>query len=202
MPRAATHPASPPAEVTYEEYMAMPISNQHVEVVDGVIVVMPGATYKHNRIQARIQRGVEDFVSGRGLGLVLPCPSDVIIRKRPKLCVRQPDASYFGSTRAGFDADADPDRVQRANQDGRLGPDLVVEVLSPGQNEKTLADKLADYASIEVDEVWFADPETKTIRVLARDGDAYRHAGEFGIGDRLVSAVLPGLDLDVAAIFE
>lgn len=47
-----------------------------------------------------------------------------------------------------------------------IAPDLVVEVLSAGQNETTLAEKLADYVSIEVREVWPADQGAKSVRVL------------------------------------
>ena len=54
---------------------------------------------------------------------------------------------------------------------------------------------------VQVDEVWFVDPEAKAIRVLAREGAGYRLAGEYGAGDRLAWAALPGVDLDVAAVF-
>lgn len=77
----------------------------------------------------------------------------------------------------------------------------MIEILSPGQNERTPAGLLSDYAAIEVAEVWFADQKAKSVRILARDGGEYRLAGEFRSEDRIISTVLPTLDLDVAAIF-
>jgi Uma2 family endonuclease len=197
MARATGSPPATSHEVTYEEFMRMPETHQHVEVVDGVIVVMPGATFKHQIVQGKFFTSLDGYVTRHDLGLVIAAPADVIIRKRPKLQVRQPDVMFFSDLRAGFHAAADPDRLQEEE----VKPDLAVEVLSPGQNETPLADKLADYASIQVDEVWFADQAQKSIRVLAREGDGYRLAGEFGPGTRLISRVLPGLDLAVDAIF-
>ncbi|MDB5352329.1 MAG: hypothetical protein JWN86_3576 [Planctomycetota bacterium] len=197
MTRATTTPKRATKEVTYEEYMAMPETNQFVEVVDGVIVEMAGPTVVHQVVSGRIYRKVDRYVEDRDLGLVIMGPADVLIRELPKLRIRQPDVMFFSDERAGFRVTGDPDRVTH----DRISPSLAVEVLSPGQNERTLADKLADYASIQVEEVWFADQETRTIRVLAREGGGYRPSGEFGIGDRVVSAVLPGIDLDVAAVF-
>ena len=103
--------------------------------------------------------------------------------------------------RAGFDTQADLDRVQKAKREDTLAPDLVIEVLSSGQNERDLAVKLDDYASIQVEEIWFAVQKTKMIRVMAREGSEYGLAGEYRIGDRVTSAVLAEIDVDVAALF-
>ena len=175
----------------------MPETNQPTEVVDGVVVIMPGPTFLHQMIAGNLYLLIRGFVQQHDLGLAFGNPIDLIIRKLPKLRVRQPDLSFFSNARAGFLATSDPNRLFAE----AIAPSLVVEILSPGQNETTLAEKLADYASIAVDEVWFVDQVGRSIRVLARDGGAYRLAGDFSSQDRLISAVLPGLDLDVAATF-
>ena len=190
-----------PFEVTFQEYLALPETSQHVEIIDGVIYVMAGPTFLHQRILIQLLMRMSLHVEQHGLGLILVAPCDVIVRTKPKLRVRQPDLLFFSNVRAGFNAAADPARVQQSNRDGTLAPDLVVEVLSPGQNERTLAVKLADYASIETEEVWCVDQEAKSIRVLTRDGPGYRQSGEFRAGDRIASNVLPEIDLDLAMIF-
>ena len=188
---------SSPYEVTYDDYMAMPETNRHVEVVDGVIHVTAAATPYHQKVSANIQFELEVATRRTDLGLVLPAPLDVVIRRRPKLRVRQPDLVYYSNARAGFRVGDRLDLIL----DGTHKPDLVVEILSPGEDERTLAGKLADYGSIEIDEVWLADQAAKSIRVLARDGAGYRPAGENCAGARIASAVLGGIDLDPAAIF-
>ena len=188
---------SSPYEVTYDDYMAMPETNRHVEVVDGVIHVTAAATPYHQKVSANIQFELEVATRRTDLGLVLPAPLDVVIRRRPKLRVRQPDLVYYSNARAGFRVGDRLDLIL----DGTHKPDLVVEVLSPGQDEQTLSDKLADYASIEVEEVWFADQDAKSIRVLVRDGGGYRLAGEYGTGAVVLSTVLSGIRLQVATLF-
>lgn len=188
-------------EVTYDDYMAMPETNQHVEIVDGVIYVMGGPTVRHQRVIINLLMALSSPLRLGDRGLLLMAPCDVIVRKKPKLRVRQPDLMFFDNTVAGFDTRVELDRVQKAIHDGTLAPSLVIEVLSPGQNERTLAGKLADYASIEIPEIWFVDQEAQSIRLLARAGAAYRMDREYLAGDRIASTVLPGIELDLAAIF-
>lgn len=188
---------SSPFEVTYDDYMAMPETNQRVEVVDGVIYVMPGPTIFHQVLQDNLFDSLRSEGRRLGLGLFVSAPLDVIIRKRPKLRVRQPDILFFSDATAGVRV---IDHLGLIH-DGTLKPDLVVEVLSPGQNERTLASKLADYSLIEVKEVWFVDQGAKSVRVLVREAAGYRPVGESRAGDRLNSTVLPGIEMDLAAIF-
>lgn len=188
-------------EVTYDDYMAMDETNQHVEIVDGVIHVFKSPTIQHQVVVGNFLTQMIPHLRRERTGLFLHGPCDVVIRKLPKLSVRQPDLFYFSNVTAGFDTETWIDRVQEASHAGTLSPALVIEVLSPGENERTLAGKLADYASIEINEVWFADQEAKSICVLVREGAAYRPAGEFQAGDSIVSIILPGLDLDPTAIF-
>lgn len=188
-------------EVTYDDYMAMPECNQHVEIVDGVIFVMGGPTVRHQRVVFNLLMALSSPLRLGERGVLLMAPCDVIIRKKPKLRVRQPDLMFFDNATAGFDTRVELDRLQEAIYDCTLAPLLVAEVLSPGQNERTLAGKLADYASIEIEEVWFVDQDAKSVRVLVRDGSIYRSSGEFHAGDRIASNVLPGMELDPATIF-
>src|SRR5262249_14962232 len=63
-------------------------------------------------------------------------------------------------------------------QDGRIhsAPQLIVEVLSPSNIRSEREEKLADYASLGVPEVWFIRRD-RTIEVLyLEDGALRRHA--------------------------
>ncbi len=46
------------------------------------------------------------------------------------------------------------------------GPELVVEILSPGNSRAKIEGKLADCAHIGVGECWLVAPEGQTIEVL------------------------------------
>ena len=72
---------------------------------------------------------------------------NLIIRRRP-LTARIPDLAVFQIATI----------VER---DGRIhsAPHLIVEVLSPANTRRERAEKLADYASPGVPEVWVFSPE-------------------------------------------
>lgn len=193
----ATKSATAPAEITYEAYQAMPVEKRRCEVVDGVLTIMPSPRFTHQRIQGHLGRGLEDFAEAHDLGIVILAPADIIIRKRPKLRVRQPDVLYFSNARAGFRVASDLDRLQ----DEGIAPDLVVEIASPNDRPGAWADKLADYASILVPEVWRVVPEARAIEVLALRAGRYERAGLFGQADQVSSSVLPGLALPVGPLF-
>ena len=108
----ATTPSAPPAEVSYDDYMAMPESNLPVEVVDGVLIDMPTPSYSHQDVQLAIAVPLRADVRANGLGLIVVSPADLVIRRKPKLRIRQPDVMFFSDARSGFDCAADPNRLQ------------------------------------------------------------------------------------------
>jgi Uma2 family endonuclease len=188
-------PSTGSREVTYERYRRLPEMKRRYEIVDGIIEMSPTPTFWH-QVTRGILRTLDDFVTQHDLGLVIQAPADVVIRKVPKLQTRQPDVLYFSDARAGFRCREDPDRLQASE----IAPDLVLEIRSPSETPGRWAKKLADYASIQVREVWRAERKTRTIEVLVLRGDLFEPAGRFVPGDAVRSVLLPGLDLPVAAV--
>jgi Uma2 family endonuclease len=81
------------------------------------------------------------------------------------------------------------------------GPDLVIEVLSPGDTRKEMEKKLTDYARIGVRECWFVSIEAETVEVLQLSIKGVKRLGLYGPGDLVRSAVLPGLALPIKKLF-
>ena len=134
---------------------------------------------------------VKQFVRENRLGVVIFAPVDVIIQSDP-LRVRQPDLLFVSNERAEI-------LGKRGQIEG--GPDLVVEILSPSNTRPYIERKLADYARIDVLECWLVDIENRTVEVLRQESGEWRQVYTRGESERLESAVLPGLELDIAAIF-
>ena len=111
--------------------------------------------------------------------------------QRDKLRVRQPDMEFTSNERASILGD----RIEG-------GPDLVVEILSPSNTRAYMESKLADYALLNVLECWLVSPIDRNIEVLRLEGGQWQRAYIRGTGERLDSAVLPGLELDIAGIFQ
>lgn len=159
------------------------------EVVDGEVIVAGPSLY-HQIVSGNINDPLRAFVRGNQLGRVVFAPVDVIVRRDP-LRVRQPDLLYVSNERA----DILGDRIEG-------GPDLVVEIIPPSNTRTEIESKLADYASINVRECWLVYPQVHVAEVLRLVGGEWQRAYIRGSGDRLESAVLPGLELDIADFFE
>jgi Uma2 family endonuclease len=85
---------------------------------------------------------------------------------------------------------------------GCLGaPDLVVEVLSPGNNAKELRNKYEVYEQSGVKEYWIVSPQDETFLIYTLVDGHYQPSRVMTYGDTVVSSVLPGFSLDIAALF-
>ena len=84
------------------------------------------------------------------------------------------------------------------NQACPVPPELVIEIISPGQTIKDFEDKTKDYFNAGVNRVWVVDPELVSITVFFPDGTRQIYEGDTKIVDEL----LPGLELSPQVIFE
>jgi len=103
---------------------------------------------------------------------------------------RKPDVAFVSHQRL-------PDgRVP--DGDLRVTPDLVVEVLSPGNSGVELQDKLDEYLAAGIGIVWIVNPDRRTIRVYRSDGTTRLFREADTIADE---ALLPGFSLRVGDVF-
>ena len=175
------------AVLTYEDYRNAP-DDERYELLEGELVLTAAPNLAHQKVLFRMARLVEDFVLERGLGEVFIAPTDVVLSDTN---VVQPDVLFVSKDRKSI---LGADNIRGA-------PDLVVEVISPSNPERDLVRKREIYARHGVGEYWIADPDARSMRVMVLEGEAYRVAGEYGIGDTLTSSTLKGLDLVVGDVF-
>ena len=80
-----------------------------------------------------------------------------------------------------------------------FAPDLAVEVLSPGNTQQEMDEKLRNYFASGVRLVWYLDPASRTARVYTGPGKC-AHLGE---EDTLEGgAVVPGFQLAIREWFD
>jgi Uma2 family endonuclease len=174
--------------VTYEEWLRMPeVEDAIEEVVNGEIRIMPPAKWEHRRITELTRRTLErqldtdrfSFAEG-SFGL--------IIRKTP-LTSRIPDLAVF-------------ELATVVERDGYIysAPQLLVEVLSPSNNRREREEKLADYASLGVPEVWVISPEARTVEVLYLEDNYLRSSQILNTGT-LTPKLFPHVSVDIASIW-
>lgn len=151
--------------VTYEEWLRMPeVKGAKEEVVNGEIRIMPAPSWNHSEILDSLSHLIAFQVDWRKVK-VRASQFNLIIRRQP-LTAREPDLAVFHASTI-------------VEQDGRIHspPQLIVEVLSPANTHRERNEKLADYASLAVPEVWEIAPKDRTVEVLyLEDGQYRRHA--------------------------
>jgi Uma2 family endonuclease len=175
--------------LTYEEYLKGPEIKARYDIVDGVMVMAPSPTLEHQKILRQLFLSLHQFVAERELGEVLFAPLDVLVQQEP-LRTRQPDLLFVSSERAEI-----------LGQIVEGAPDLVAEVLSPGNSRADIEAKLADYAELGIRECWLASPEARSVEVLGLREWSWARIGMWGIGDQVQSEVLAGLTLPVEDLF-
>jgi Uma2 family endonuclease len=175
--------------VTYEEWLAMPEPRDaREEIVNGEIRLMPPPKALHGLIIDNLFFLLRSQVDPREIR-VRASTFGILIRKNPPTA-RIPDLAVF---LAGAEVE----------EDGLIlsAPQLAVEVLSPANTRRERQEKLDDYASIGIPEVWVISPEGRTVELLILESGQLVRAGLFGNGDILKPRLFPHVQIDIAQIW-
>jgi Uma2 family endonuclease len=81
-------------------------------------------------------------------------------------------------------------------------PDLVVEILSPGNNKKEIKDKFELYESNGISEYWVVFPSEQTLVIYTLQNGKYEPGRMLTVGDIAQSKVVPDFSLDLKEVFE
>jgi Uma2 family endonuclease len=130
--------------MTEAELMALPRDGWKRELVDGEIVVSPAGA-PHGSIIVEVTGQLRDHVKPRGLGHLFDSSTGCWM---PSGNLRVPDVSFVSH-----------ERMPGGVAEGFLEvvPDLVVEVLSPGDSQRRILDKVGEYLAAGVRMVWVVD---------------------------------------------
>jgi len=91
----------------------------------------------------------------------------------------------------------------KIDEKGCLGaPDIIVEILSPGNSKRELQNKFELYQEAGVLEYWIVAPAEEFIIIWYLKNGEYRQSKPFAAGQMITSAVLPGFQLDTTEIFK
>jgi Uma2 family endonuclease len=159
---------SPPGLLTADELLQLHIPDKRVELVRGVLVVREPPGGRHGRIAMNLGVELANYVRSRDLGVVYAAETGFTLTRHPDT-VRAPDVAFVRSDRL-----RSPEPIGFPN----LAPDLVVEVLSPGDRPGEILAKVADWLSAGTRLVWVIDPERRLARVYRQDGSERIVAGD------------------------
>jgi Uma2 family endonuclease len=180
--------ATAPHLLTYEEWLHMPtVEDGTDEVVNGVLRFAPPARYPHAEIIQRLIVALLPQIDRQVVGL-LGSNLGLMISREPLTC-RSPDLILFW-------------RDQMEIRDGLYysPPGLVVEILSPPENRRRKQEKMDDYASIGVPEVWICSYTDRSIEVCRLANGAM--VASLTVQDGwLEPAQFPGVKINVTEIW-
>lgn len=175
---------------TFEDYLRLPDDGRRYEVIRGFLYVSPAPSFDHQYTVTQLGYFFTAFTKASHLGLALIAPFDVRLPEGIGDPV-QPDVMFFrGGNLPG------PLRFEGI-------PDLVVEVLSPGNWRYDRNIKLSAYRDARIPETWLVDPAARTVEVYVLDParPEYILRERKGEGETVGSTILSGLRLNVAELF-
>ncbi|CAN5752465.1 hypothetical protein BH23CHL2_BH23CHL2_02320 [soil metagenome] len=177
--------------VTVDDVQSMPdVPGMQLEINEGILVQVPGASVAHHLIVMAIVRLLDGFVSDQNLGYIFPDGVAYILQRDPDV-LRIPDVSFLELDRLS----------EGAELEGywQGAPDLAVEVVSPHDNAYDLHDKVHQYLESGTRLVWVVWPGRLSVSVHSADGSGKELTIDESIdgGD-----VLPGFSAPVARFFE
>lgn len=180
---------------SYADYLQWRFE-ERVELIKGKIFKMsPAPARKHQRISGYFQGELYKFLDNK-VCQVYAAPFDVRLtpRKSDKTnkihTIVQPDICVV----------CDPAKL---DDQGCIGaPDLIIEILSPGNSQTEMKNKFEVYEENGVKEYWLADPTSEVIFVyILNEAGRYIGLPPFALEDQITSHVFPEFELSVADIF-
>ena len=188
-------PAPPSLELwTFERYMETPIEGRF-EIIEGALKPMPSPVLPHQIIVIRLAGIFLNYQDQTQSGLAVVAPSDILIRRFPRLQTRQPDVYYISLQRLR-QAGGVPERGPL-----EIGPELVVEIISDSETEESVEEKTVDYISVGVLEEWRVYRNERRVDVVDLTAAGAAVIAAYRAGETVVSRVFPDLAVAVDAIF-
>ena len=158
------------------------------EIVYGEVRERAMPSPRHGRIQAEIAAELINFVKKNKFGVVY---TETHFEFAENLS-RVPDVAFVSFERF-------PESGEDKTSRWHIAPDLAVEVISPSDNYEDVQEKIAEYFTFGVRQVWIISPETKSLTVY----HSPKQTTIFGAEDVLVCEdILPGFRLPLAEIFQ
>ena len=147
---------------TAEELLCLPTVGRRLELVKGKVYEMAPAGGRHGGVGMNAGTDLNVHVRTNQLGRVFAAETGFIIRRDPDT-VLAPDVAFISRERMV------PEDVPDSFVE--MVPDLVVEVVSPGDTRREVREKVEDWLGAGVRLVWVLYPATQTAMVYRSQGD-------------------------------
>lgn len=182
------------AYYTYADYLNWKF-DEMVELIKGKLFKMsPAPNLDHQVISSNLIRILDAYLINKPCTL-FHAPFDVRFPSKDDSITNtivQPDLCVVCD-------------LKKLDKQGCKGaPDLVVEILSPGNSDKEMTDKFNLYESEGVKEYWLVNPEEKWLVIYTlNDTNKYIGSKLFTPKDGIIKSVIfPDLQIDLNKVFD
>lgn len=177
---------------TYEDYKSLPQSEtKQYELLRGDLIMVPSPTEAHQRVSRNLEFLLWQFIKEKELGHLYDAPLDVVFGKGDEREVVQPDIFYIAQNRSKIITE----------QEIQGPPDLIIEIISSGNEKYDRGYKTTLYSRYGVKEYWLVDPERKMVEVLNLEEKGFQQSGLYGENEKVTSRLLEGLEIDLNQVF-
>jgi Uma2 family endonuclease len=179
------------AAYTYADYLKWDFE-EIVELIKGKIFTKAAApNRRHQEVSGNIFGALFNFLKNQPCK-VYSAPFDVRFSRNPEFAktdsVVQPDISVICD-------------LSKLDDKGCFGaPDLIVEIISPGNSRVELQNKYELYEEFGVREYWVVHPTDCTVLIYTLIDGKFQPSRLFTSGDQIKSTVLLGFTLDLEEI--
>lgn len=180
----------PQGQWTYADWEKLPDDSNRYEIIDGALYMTTAPSFFHQWIVSRLARYIGIPAEDKKLGLWAVAPVGVIM---PGCDPVQPDFVIVLNKHASIIHDK---RIFGV-------PDLIVEIMSPGNAVYDAQIKLAAYERAGMPEYAIIDPKMRTLNLYTlSQPNAYGQPQLFSEKDQVSFACLTGITFDVNALFD
>jgi Uma2 family endonuclease len=176
--------------ITADELWQMPDDGLRHELIRGELTAMAPAGFHHGVLAGDIHASLSEYARKEGLGAVTAAETGFKLSVNPDT-VRAPDVAFVAQRRV--------DAVGLVPGFFPGAPDLVVEVISPGDTYSEVQDKVFDWLEAGTRLVVVVDPRKQRVMVHSALSDLRILTGQDTLDG---GEVVPGWRLPVAAIFK
>ena len=180
---------------SYADYLLWRFK-ERVELFKGKIFEMsPAPNLKHQRVSLLVTRYLDRFFENQKCGLFV-APFDVRLINFTKSTA---DNTVFTVVQPDLCVICDQSKLDKR---GCIGsPDLVVEILSPGNSKKELGIKFNLYEENGVLEYWIVNPLEESVLIYSLVNGKYIGTKPLIDEEKIISPLFQELDFEIAKIF-
>ena len=172
---------------TIEDIYNLP-EGARAELIDGSLYMMASPSRMHQEIVGELFGVIRDYIKKEnGSCKTYVAPFAVFLNQDDRTYV-EPDISVI----------CDPNKITEKGVDG--APDFIIEIVSPGTQNKDYGVKLFKYRTAGVREYWIVNPAREIVNVYCFEKE--ENTNLYSFTDDIPVGIYPGFTINIAELLK